>query len=299
MPRKRIVKLKINEISGVDTPAQEGAQVLLMKRHDGKTNKPEDKVQKVLDDLASLIKSIKTGDNKMPEETVETLKAELETQKTELAAKVAELEKVQNVAALPANHKEHYEKMDATEQTAFLAKDETARKTEVDLAEAAQKDADPVVYTTKKGIEIRKSAGPVLVEVLKANDAMAEELAEVKKVNADQLLRKRAEDELKHFPGTVETRIAILKSVESITDETERETALTSLKAQDEALSKAFDTVGHMDGTVDAGSPEGQLEKLAQKYADDHKVAYNAAYAKVMETPEGEALYTKMEVQVQ
>ena len=37
MPRKILREFKIDEISGVDNPAQEGARMVIMKRADGKT----------------------------------------------------------------------------------------------------------------------------------------------------------------------------------------------------------------------------------------------------------------------
>ena len=65
MPRKNVIRsLKINEISGVDNPAQEGARVSIMKRNEPRQKLlfgPADDVQKYYGDLADVLTSETDG----------------------------------------------------------------------------------------------------------------------------------------------------------------------------------------------------------------------------------------------
>ena len=48
-PRKRIMReFRIDEISGVDNPAQEGARVAVMKRDDGEAQSPCGRLKRAL-----------------------------------------------------------------------------------------------------------------------------------------------------------------------------------------------------------------------------------------------------------
>ncbi len=85
----------------------------------------------------------------------------------------------------------------------------------------------------------------------------------------------------------------MLKALDDIEDKDQREAALNALKAQDEALSKAFDTAGHGGGSV-VGSADAEIEALAKKYQDDHPdVTIEQATVEVCKTPEGGQLYAK------
>ena len=232
------------------------------------------------------------GDTAMtPEE-----KAAAEALKAENDALTAKNEKAEKVIALSAASKAHYDALsDDAEQDTFLSKSAEDQDAEVAAIEKAKTDADPVVYKTTAGHELRKSDGLALIEMAKQNDLQAKENADLKKKLEDQDLRKRADTELNFMPGTIETRMALLKSVDAIEDETERNLAKDSLKAQNESMSKAFDTYGTTSGgNVDAASPEGQLDALTKKAQEaDPKLTEAAAYAKVLETSEGKTLYEK------
>ncbi len=58
LKRRKMLAFKIDEISGVDNPAQEGARVAIMKRDDGPTDPTPRKVQKR---IASLLTSEQDG----------------------------------------------------------------------------------------------------------------------------------------------------------------------------------------------------------------------------------------------
>ena len=180
----------------------------------------------------------------------------------------------------------------------FLAKSADERDSAIAAAKAAAAEKDPVVYTTKAGLAIRQSDGATLLALAKQDDARAEENAELKKdlakanqVTADADLRKAAED-LKYLPGTVDTRMAMLKAIESIADPTERENARTALKAQNDSMASAFRTTG-VAFEPEPGSPADELEKLTQEYATKNSVSIAKAGDAVLKTTKGAELYAK------
>lgn len=370
MPRKkrrRITSLKVNEISAVDRPAQEGARVLLLKRASGtQVNKGGlvPLVTEITDghqhgvvidsyngrvdvwvqhasgagDEVSHSHAVIRGDDgtftlstvaghthdidstalsalmvdavtKGKEEptmskTAEQLQAELE--KTQKAQK-----RLEQVVAMKAEHRAYFDELSESAQDTFLGKSEDDRQAAIDEAErrAAEKAAaedreNPVMYTTKAGVKIRKNDGETVLALAKASDQERErgdrlekELKEARKVNTDAELRKRAESDLKYLPGTVAVKMELLRAAERIEDKEAREAAVAALKSQNEALRKAFRPVG-VSGTPPAmegsGSAQDQLDELAEKYQKDHpgeKLTINQAMEKVLDTDEGRELY--------
>ena len=61
-------------------------------------------------------------------------------------------------------------------------------------------------------------------------------------------------------------------------------------------MSKAFQTYG-IGGQPEPGSPDDQLDKLAKGYAEKNGGTFEAAYMKVADTPEGQALYQQIRAQ--
>ena len=380
MPRKRIMReFRIDEISGVDNPAQEGARVAIMKRAEPKGDIPphgsysltldtselenmvKSEMQKGMGDLADLLTSEEEGhqhgigvsrcdgeiayyvsyasgpddeaghshplarsdsgyvlgivaghthaiDQESMSRAVLALMTkanvgkgeETMTDKTEKATDTqptveelqARLARTQAVVALNTKERTHFDALPEEAQTAFLAKSADDRKAEIEAVAKAEQDADPVVYKTDAGVELRKSAGEALIEMAKANDRILCENAGLRKEREQDALVKRAEAELQHLPGDVKTRAAVLKAIDGIEDAAQREAAHNALKAQDGALAKAFETRGH-GGQPEPGSPDDQLDKLAKAHAEKEGVSYQAAYADVLTSTEGRALYAK------
>lgn len=383
--KRRIMRaLKINEISGVDVPAQEGAVAVIMKRNsqdsiekgsalttmdnehthlvpllgppdgvelssgetsfnDGHTHpwvrtatdsivigqaKGMDGVSHthqvaVLsktdyetgetenEDEADKLKSEKNGPADLLEQEAGSKKAagdtgtvgdqgELnmtdKTQKADGAPTVEELQaqlaRANSIGELSDAQKAHFNSLEGDAQDEFLGKSADERQSIVDdIAKQAQ-DADPVVYKTKDGIELRKSAGDAFIAMAKSNDALREQNEKLIEKSAEAALEKRAEDELAHLPGTVQERAAMLKAVDAIEDETQRAAALAALKAGNDAMSKSFETFGHRNA-VTVGDSEQTLEGLAKAYQEKHDVSYEKAYSEVLETKEGRELYAK------
>ena len=378
MPLKRIMReFRIDEISGVDNPAQEGARVAIMKRAEPRENNLPDgtyplalntavlenvvkrEIQKGMGDLADLLTSEEEGHQhgisigtyegsveirvmysqgpeaeashdhpvvRSPEgqytlgmvaghthaidqeamsgallalvtktEGGEPMTTQIGTQPTveELGAQLA---RAHAVVALTGEERAHFEALPEEARTAFLAKSADDRKAEIGAVTKAAQDANPVVFTAADGTEFRKSDDPRAIAMAKRLDATEQENAALKARDEQTTLEKRAEAELPHLPGDVKTRAAMLKAIDGIEDEAQREAALGALKAQNEAMSKAFQTYGH-GAQPEPGSPADQLDKLAKVYAEKNGGTFEAAYMKVADTPEGQALYKQIRAQ--
>ena len=367
-PRKRIMReFRIDEISGVDNPAQEGARVAVMKRDDGEAQSPLRPAQKGIGDLADLLTGEEAGhqhgiavsryDNQVafsvsygfgPDEerghdhpiaraadgqyvlgvvaghphtidqdamgravlalvTKNTAGAtgtggempdeQKDEQQTDASAGAEptvealqkRLDRANAVIALGSDERAHYDALsDEAAQEAFLVKSADGRRVEI----AATQDADPVVYTTADGVAIRKSAGDAFIALAKSNDALRKEADALRAEREQEALEKRADVELSHLPGDVKVRAAMLQALEDIPEAAQREAAHNMLKAQNAVMATAFETRGVGIGPAE-GSPDDALAKLAQAYAKEHGVTEAAAYAAVMDTPEGAAVYAK------
>ncbi|MCY4318375.1 MAG: hypothetical protein OXE76_04125 [Alphaproteobacteria bacterium] len=233
-----------------------------------------------------------------------------------LEAMKAKAERLEKVLAMSPAHRAHFDTLADADADAWLEKSATDRDAALDALEKARNEADPVVYTTTGGIEIRKSAGEAAVALAKVSDEQAKKVDDLQKENAKlaeqremAVFEKRAADELPHLPGTLQSRAALLKAAESIEDAEQRKQAVEALKAQNEGMSLAFKSFGTAgfdamgvakSGATDPASVDGKtpaekldaLVKARMEKADDKTLTYEAVYADVVEnTPEGAALY--------
>lgn len=207
-------------------------------------------------------------------------------------ARVSELEKKLErsnaMAALTDAEKAFMKGLDETAQETFLkAKPEDRAK---DLEKA--KAEDPVVYTATDGREFRKSDDVRLVKMARNLDE-ERDLSKRQREKAEGLeLRKRAVEEIPNLPGTEDTKVALLKSIDAIEDEEVRKAALESLHANNAEMAKAFERAGATGTRAPSGeSAEGRLEALAKKRASDKSIDFDKAYDEVLKTDEGRELY--------
>lgn len=234
------------------------------------------------------------GGDGLEEETDMTTKTEKSADEQK-AALEKQLAKATSYGELTDSQKAHYATLDEAGQDAFLAKSKEEREKIVADIAKNREDTNPVVYKAKDGTEYRKNDDPRMVALAKRADANEERAMEAQKKADDADLRKRAETDLGHLPGTVESRMAMLKAVDGIPDAEERKKAHEALKAQNASMSKAFETLGHRGGrTEDASSPSSQLETLAKAYAEKHNVSEAEAESEVLKTDEGRKLYAQM-----
>ena len=222
-----------------------------------------------------------------------TIEEKLAKAEKDLAASQAALKTAVQLGGLTDTEKAHHAKLGEAGQESFLGKSATERN--VDIEDALK--ADPVVYTDEAGTEFRKSDDPRMVALAKSNDALAKRLNTEMETGSIAKLEKRAEDELGNLTGTVETRAAILKSIDAIEDEAVRTEAMKTLVAKNVANKGAFVAKGRGGPSAAGGSggtADEQLDTLAKKHmVDNTGSTFAKSYAAVLETTEGEALYNE------
>jgi len=204
-------------------------------------------------------------------------KAEVEEMLRVSTEEVTEkLDAVTQVAEMTDSHKELYGKLsgDAKDQFLFASKDEREDIVKGSVVE------DPVIYKAEDGSEFRKSDDPRLVIMAKKNDANEKRLRKSEEARETARLEKRAEDEFTNVPGTLETRVAMIKSLEAIEDEDVRKAAFESLKAQNAKMGESFQVIGADGQPVikGKGDAEAELEQLAKDYAIEKSIGFVEAY---------------------
>lgn len=199
-------------------------------------------------------------------------------------------ERLSKVAELSDAEKAYLKGLGEDAQTKFL--DLSAEQRSAELAKADE--ADPVVFE-EDGVQVRKSQDPtgLLTRMAKERAKDRKKLKELEEKNLDKDLTSRAQ-ELNHLPGDLETRKSMLKSIDALPEE-QRKTALESLKAQNDALESAFQNIGHRgQPDLEKGSDDDKLDALAKAHqAKNPGMTYEAAYADVLSTDEGQAIYNK------
>lgn len=288
MARKNIMRrFRMGEISSVDRPAQPGARAVLLKRDDtGIADPPDPRYSPSNDDS----KGEKLKKEKQMEKDLEKALARIAALEGDIAKRDADLTRANSIVSLSAPHRAHYDSLSKAEQDAFLSMDGNARDRQIELA----KNADPVVYTTAKGIEIRKSAGEQVVQMAKDADEALKKADEATKVLTDANITKRANEDLGNLAGDEATRKAVVKALDGIEDETVRKAAFAAVKSANTAAAAAFKKGGTSDnGNPDDGgeSPLEKLNKLATTRAAADKVSFEKGMDLVLQTPEGKKLY--------
>ena len=217
--------------------------------------------------------------------------AELETQLAEANAR----------ADMTDAQKAHFDaldpQLDDDARKAFVEAKPAVREAIVAKVKSDADDAKGIAYTADDGTVYTKADDPRLAAQAKKNDELSTRLDEATKLAEDLGLRKRAESDIAHLPGTVESRMAMLKAIDAIEDNDDRKAALDALKAQNENMGKAFNTLGSstVGGQVQATGTDadGKLDALAKSYAKDNKVSEAQGYDAVLRTDEGAALYAE------
>lgn len=200
--------------------------------------------------------------------------SEVEALKLQLAVATA-------LAELTDTQKSFYNTLNEDGKKDFLSKSPTDRNVAIEVA----KNADSVVYKAADGTEYRKSDDPRLVAMAKRMDVDRVALIEAENARQDLELRKRAEEVLRHLPGSVETRMALLKSIDSIDDASQRESALNALKAQNATFTHALRTIGTTETGLITKSRDdavAEMDRLTKAYMKEHgEPDYYEAYDKV------------------
>lgn len=135
------------------------------------------------------------------------------------------------------------------------------------------------------GQTILKSAVPE--PILKALEAQAKDLADLRKKAEEEDLRKSVQGTFPNLAGTDDSKVALMKAVNGLPTAVKDE-VLKSLKAADAAVTNLFKEKGST--TVDENSPSEQLAKLAKDYATKNSTTFEIAYSEVTKSGEGAQL---------
>lgn len=321
-------EFKLDEISAVDSPAQAPARVSLLKRQEtleklkpGKGESKDDFISRFMSDegmkreypdqdqrlaVANSMFEQKMG-KKEPEEQApasseDNAKAGTvhksgenpmnEDEKKQLEELAKKLAKAEAILALSAEQRAHYDGLAGDAQDEFLGKSAEDRESIVKAELAKANDENSVVYTDSEGTEFRKSDDPRLVAMAKRADEERKARIEAETLRKADELAKRA-GEFQHLPGEQETKVELLKAVDSIKGEA-REKVMEMLKAHDGGLKNAFEKKGTTEGKS-SGDPKSEFEELVKKLREEDKTLTEAkAMVKVLETEEGARLHAKM-----
>lgn len=198
-------------------------------------------------------------------------------------------ERAEAIAAMSDGHRTFLKSLKGDEAEAFLKADASEREAVVLKAQ----ESNQVVYTAKDGSVFRKNDDPRLIKMAQDLDKeRTERLASQEMAKRADLLKRAAE--LKHLPGTEEARVAILKGIDAIPDQKDRDAALALLKAQDNGLSSAFQRSGtSAAGDSDDTDELNPIDRMAAEIAKRDGVTFEQAFAKALNTPEGQKAYEK------
>ncbi len=204
-----------------------------------------------------------------------------------------QLARANSVGSLNDAEKTHFKGLEGADADTFLAKSADERTTELAALSKAAGD-DPVEYITMDGIELKKSAGAAFIAMAKSNDTLRKRVDKSEAELENASLEKRATKELAHIPGDLKVRVSMLKAIEGIEDDSQREAAMNILKAQNENMGKAFTTMGHGGGNLTPNSVDDEMDNLAKAYNKENpELSEEQAYSKALKTPKGQELYAK------
>ena len=295
MKQRYSAKVRIDEISAVDRPAQTPARAVLIKRAD--TEQPQGGA------AADPSKGTETpsGDtlNKNTPMTPEQIAA-LQKAADEAKAQVEQLtkraERAERLASLSDVQKQHLNTLSAEQQEAFLALEPQARETAVQ-AEVTKRTSENPVVETVDGVEIRKNDNPALVKMAKANKELRERTEKAEKAERLVKMQKRAGEELSNLPGVELAKVALLEACEALSADLQPQVA-EILKAANSGLAKAFVAAGTREQPQPAGSGQEVFDTLmkglvAELRKNDPKLSDAQAYAKALQTPEAEKAYNE------
>lgn len=273
MAKRILTGLRLDKIAAVDRPCQEHATMTIMKRDDaGSPGTTTDERSVSMSDLEKKVGEL--------EGKIAELTKSLETSTSALAVADA-------MAKMSDKDKAHLEGLkDEEAKKAFLAMTPDARSAVVDKAA----EADEVVKID--GRDIRKSlVGADTFAVMKAQaDRIAKAEDDIRKERDERImsdLRKRADDEFGHVPGSTDERADMLKAMAGMTDPV-RKSFEAVFKVAEEAHKGAFVERGSRGGNPDLKkSGDAFLAKAAEIAKRDNITSAEALKKARQEDPAG------------
>ena len=205
----------------------------------------------------------------------------------QIASLTKRAERAEALASLPEAHRVYAKSLGTSDEVdSFIASSETERNTTV--AKAAESNA--IVYTSMDGTSYRKNDDSRLVKMAREMDEEKKKRMKMEQEAYKADLEKRAA-ELAHIPGDLNARVALLKGIDSLQAE-ERAVAVSALKAQNDRLGKSFQTIG-TSSAPSADENLDPLDSLASDIAKRDGISFEKAYAKALNTVEGQKLYNR------
>lgn len=282
--KNRLTKLKINEISGVDKGANQGAKVAFWKRDEntGEKQMGPEQLEKALEDLEAKVEKLEAEKSEL-----ETLSKLSDEEKTF----ISEMDDEQKKRFLGLKGDERKKEMEKTQKNDA----EVEAKTE----EVLEKTADTAVEKAK---EVEATTEATVETISKADfDALqkrADEQAEViAKMQEEKAFNDFIKSTSKEVPSIAsEAKAELAKSLFKM-DEDSREVLIKELAASEKLRDKYLMEKGHSVRSPD--DPTEKLDALAKSYAQDKGLDINKeedfakAYNAVCNTAEGKELYAQ------
>lgn len=193
--------------------------------------------------------------------------------------------------------KSHYGKLDAAGKAEFAKMDHAGREAAIAAEVAKAKGGvegaggDAVLYTMADGRAVRKSDGELAAVLAKSVDTLTKALT----VTKEEALEKEAEALAKswtHIGQEFAEKLKLAKGILELPAEP-RKAALAGINAGKDAMAPVFKTFGALGGANDLvkAGPTAKLDELAKAHAAKTGQGFHKAYADVIMTPEGMALY--------
>lgn len=210
------------------------------------------------------------------------LPAEGPLAKAKADPQIAKLTRELAIVKLSPDARSYFDGLDEAGQDAFLAKSDTDRAADIEKATGD----DPVVYTTKGGIAVRKSDGPTALALAKQADATSTELAKLRGETETVSIEKRVSD----FPNVAkDVATQMVKSARELGEDTDAgKGIIKSLTTMNDAADPLFKRHGSTgsETTVPAGMQKAR-ETFAGKVSEIAK-RDNIGRAAAMEKAETE-----------
>lgn len=263
----------LEEISFVDNPANQEANILLFKRS---TSDEQPKEANMAD--------------KMTPEQEARMKSYMDKGYDKDKAKEMAMSKsaeslVEQIDELTASNEDLSKSYDeATEKLMNIEMALEKAGIKLDDDGTIEKAADPE-YVEIDGEKVEKSLVPA--PILKRMEADRDRIAALEKRDQEVSLSKRAQDELPNLGGTDLLKGQLLAAVDKMDGKDEM---LRALKAADAAVSKMFAEVGESHDAADETGPAAALEKKVAEYAEEKSVSKETAFAEVTKNGEGREL---------
>jgi prefoldin subunit 5 len=261
----RFTKFKLAFLSAVDHPAQAPALAVLVAKRN-----PEP-----------------------PSENTAMTPEQIAALQTQLAKA---LKRAEAIEGLTGAQLDVYKSLNEGGRERFLDASPAVREAEV----AAAQEADKIEVDLGDGVVVRKSAGPVAIQLAKMNKQLKERAEASELVSRMSVYKARVKTDLEGLPLDEDVGVALLVAVDGI-EAAKREKVLTVLKAKADAFRRGGRVFGVIAGdkarvqkqtTTGADMTSDQQFVLnVRKYQADNKIEkLTDAYSAYEQTPEGQAL---------